>query len=240
MAWVATAIIGGAVVGGVAQAYAANKASSAQVAASNKAADTTLGMYNTTRGDLAPYRQLGQTASDDLTNRLPFLTSPIVMDQAALEQTPGYKFNVSQGLKATQNSAAARGLGSSGAALKGAAVFGVNTANTLYKDQFDLENTNRTNAFNRLSSLIGTGAGAAAGGGTIGQAAAGQAASAQVGAGNAQAAGINAIGTAVGNVGNAAAGYGLYKGLYGDNFGSSGGAVANNKTGLLPGAFANS
>lgn len=214
--WVATAIIGGALVGGIGTAYAANKGAKAIQNSAQTAANTTLGMFNTTREDLAPYRQIGQNANTELQSRLPFLTSPITMDQATLEQTPGYQFTRTQGLKAVQNSAAARGLGSSGAAQKGAAAYATGLADQTYQTQFNLENTNRTNAFNRLMGLIGTGANAAAGGGQIGQQAAQTAASAQIAGGNAQAAGYNALGSAAQGVGNSVAGYGLYKGLYGD------------------------
>ena len=56
--------------------------------------------------------------------------------QAGLEQTPGYQFTLSQGLKSTQNAAAARGLGVSGAALKGADTFATGLANQTYNQQY--------------------------------------------------------------------------------------------------------
>ena len=217
MAFVATAIIGAGVVGAATTAYAANKAASAQTSAANTAAQTSLNMYNTTRGDLSPFRNIGGVAADQLTNRLTDLTSPIVMDQAALEQTPGYQFNKTQGLKAVQNSAAARGLGASGAALKGAATFATGLADNTYQNQFANAVTNQTNAYNRLKGLVDTGENAAAQTGVAGTAAANTAASAQIGAGNAQAAGINAIGTGVNNLTNNIAGYAMYRGLYGNN-----------------------
>lgn len=228
--FVATAIIG-AVLGGLSTAYAANKAAGAQTAAAGKASDTALGMYNTTRGDLSSFRDIGVDAGNRLGSKLDYLTSPIVMDQAALEQTPGYQFTRRQGLKATQNSAAARGLGVSGAALKGAANFATGLADQTYQTQFNIENTNRTNAFNRLKSLVDTGENAAAQTGVAGTSAANTAASAQIGAGNAQAAGYNAIGTAATNVGNNIAGYGLYRGLYANGpSGAGGGSGGNNAT----------
>lgn len=223
--WVATAIVGGSVIGGLATAYSANKAANAQTNAAQKAQDTTLGMYNTTRGDLQPFRQIGQDAGNQLTGRLGELTSPIIMDQATLENTPGYQFTRTQGLKAVQNSAAARGLGVSGAALKGAANFATGLADNTYKTQFDIANTNQSNAYNRLKGLIDTGENASAQTGTIGQSAANTAAGAQIGAGNAQAAAANATGAAIGNAGNNVAGYAMYKGLYGGN-NSGGGAGA--------------
>lgn len=213
--WVATAVIGSAVLGAATQVYTSSKAAGVQKNATDKAAQIAQDQYKQTRTDLAPYRQAGEAATTDLQSRLPFLTSPIVMDQNALEQTPGYQFTKTQGLKAVQNSAAARGLGVSGAALKGAATFATGLADNTYKTQFDIENTNRTNAFNRLKGLIDTGAGAAAGGGVIGTKAAETAAGATVAGGNAQAAGINAGGTAVGNAFGNIGGYAAYRGMYG-------------------------
>lgn len=234
-AWVATAIIGGSVIGGLATTFAANKAAKAQTDGANIASNTALGMYDKTRGDLAPYRQIGADAGTQLTNRLGELTSPINMDQAMLENTPGYQFTRTQGLKATQNAAAARGLGVSGAALKGAATFATGLADNTYKTQFDIANTNRSNAFNRLSSLVNTGENAAAQTGAAGTNAANTSAAAQIGAGNAQAAAANATGGAISNIGNNIAGYGMYRGLYGGGGpgGGSGGSPSSNA--LIPG-----
>lgn len=64
--------------------------------------------------------------------------------QTALEQTPGYQFTLDQGLKSVQNSYAAQGLGSSGAALKGAASFATGLADQTYQQQLNnyLQNYN--------------------------------------------------------------------------------------------------
>lgn len=215
MAWVATAIVGSAVVGAVATGYSANKAASAQKEAAQTAADTQMGMYDKTREDLSPYRVIGQDAAGKLTTRLSDLTAPIVMDQAALEKTPGYQFNLTQGQKGVYNSAAARGLGSSGAALKGAATFATGLADSTYQQQFQNAQTNQANAFNRLKALVNTGQNAATQTGSAGTAAATGAANAQIGAGNAAAAGYNATGAAISNAANNIGGYAAYKGIYG-------------------------
>lgn len=217
--WVATAIAGAAVVGGIVNAYTTNKAVDAQTAAQDKSIAQQKAQYTQTRSDLAPYREMGVNASNELQTRLPFLTSPIVMDQAALEQTPGYQFTKTQGLKAVQNSAAARGLGVSGAALKGAASFATGLADQTYQTQFNLENTNRTNAYNRLKGLIDTGGNAAAQTGNFGANAANNISSSITGQGNAQAAGYNAIGANVQSGLNNLQGYAMYKGLYGGSGG---------------------
>lgn len=214
-AWVATAIIGSAAVGAAATAYSANKASNAQTAAANQSAAIAREQYQQTREDLSPYRAAGANATTELQNQLPFLTSPITMDQATLEATPGYQFTKTQGLKAVQNSAAARGLGVSGAALKGAATFATGLADQTYQTQFNLENTNRTNAYNRLKGLVDVGENASAQTGILGEKSAYQQGQAAIGAGNAQAAGINATGAAAKGFASDVGGYYAYRGLYG-------------------------
>lgn len=220
MAWVATAIIGSAVIGAGASIYASGQAADAQTEAANTAATTQRQQYQQTRSDLLPYQQLGQAAGDKLKAN-DYYTAPINLTQDWLESTPGYQFTKTQGLKSVQNAAAARGLGNSGAALKGAATFATGLADNTYKTQFDVANTNQTNAFNRLKSLVDTGENAGAQTGVVGANAANQTSAAQIGAGNAQAASYNAMGGAVTNAANNVGGYVAYKGLYGSGNGST-------------------
>lgn len=228
---VAVAVIGSAVVGGAVSAYSANRAASAQTRAADKAAGIAQDQYERTRADLAPYRDAGGRATTELEQRLPHLTSPIELTQEWLENTPGYQFTRTQGLKSVQNSAAARGLGVSGAALKGAATFATGLADQTYKTQFDVENTNRTNAYNRLMGLVQVGQNAATGTGVLGEKAAGTSASAAMAAGNAQASGINAMGNAVSRAAGDIGGYYTYRGLYGD---PAGNVAANQRYGWAP------
>lgn len=230
-AWVATAIVGSAIIGGAVTAYTSNKAADAQTKAAGQAAQTALSMYNTTRGDLDPYRDIGGQAKSEMERRLPELTSAIEVDPNQLRESDYYKFAESQGLRAAQNSAAARGLGKSGAAVKGATTFAKNLATDTYKTAFDMANINQTNAYTRLKQLIDTGQTAAAGTGAAGTAAANTAAGAQIGAGNAQAAGINAVGGAVSNAANNVGSYYAYKGLYGSDPGASAAPYVNANTG---------
>lgn len=231
MAWVATAVIGAGVLGAGATIYGANKAADAQTAAANQASALQQQQYQTTRSDLAPYRQLGQTGSDQLTSRLSELTSPIVMDQATLEKTPGYQFNLTQGQRAVTNSAAARGLGSSGAALKGAATFATGLADSTYQNQFQNAVTNQTNAYNRLKGLVDTGESAAAVTGSLGEKAAYNSGTAIVGAGNAQAAADNKTGSALSNLASNIGGYAQYKGMYGTPTGGNSAGTNNFNSG---------
>lgn len=216
-AWVATAVIGSAVIGAGASIYGSTKAADAQREAAQMGIDAQQRQYQQIRSDLTPYRAAGESALTDLNKRLPELTAPIELTQDWLESTPGYKFTREQGLKSVQNSAAARGLGVSGAALKGAASFATGLADTTYKTQFDVANINKTNAYNRLKGLVDTGQSAAAQTGTAGTNAANQTSSLLTGAGNASAAQWNATGGAIKSAAGDIGGYAAYRGLYGGN-----------------------
>lgn len=214
-AWVATAVIGSAVIGAGATMYGANKAAEAQTAAADKAGNIAQAQYQQTRADLEPFRDIGKLGASELTKRLSELTSPITIDPNQLQESDYFKFASTQGQKAVTNSAAARGLANSGAALKGAAAFAKGLATDTYKTAWEMENTNRTNAYNRLKGLVDTGQNAAAQTGSAGTAAANTSAGAAIGAGNAQAAAANATGGAISNLASNIGGYAMYKGLYG-------------------------
>lgn len=137
--------------------------------------------------------------------------------QAALEATPGYQFTLSQGLQSAQNSAAARGLGVSGAAMKGAATYATGLADNTYQQQYNnamgnaaaaqstgnmygniatqdlnLNTANQGNITNSYNKLLGTaqlGENAASMTGSLGQQSAAAQSALITGSGNAQAAG---------------------------------------------------
>lgn len=189
---VAAATIGAAVIGGGMSMMSADKAAGA----SKDAAARQDAMYQQTRSDLLPYSTTGYNALQgayDIAQRGPTgggpdyigmaeANLPLRMTQAELEQTPGYQFALSQGLKSTQSAAAARGLGVSGAALKGAAEYSTGLANKTYQDQFNLaqkrfedyvnlnvgQQGNLKNEFDRYNSLATLGQASAAGTATVG------------------------------------------------------------------------
>jgi hypothetical protein len=112
------AIIGGAssIIGNVIGASQASKAAAAQAAAAQQAqgliqnnANQALGTQQKAsqqeQGNLQPYVQAGQTSLANLGATQPF-KAPTAEQAAA---TPGYQFQLQQGLKSLQNSAAARG-----------------------------------------------------------------------------------------------------------------------------------
>jgi hypothetical protein len=203
-------IIGAGVLGAGASILGSNKAASAQTKAASNATDAQRQMFDITRQGLAPYNTAGQNATDILNGRINQFTNPadfhLPTDQASLEATPGYQFNLSQGLKAAQNSAAARGLGTSGAAFKGAERFASGLADSTYQNQvsnaqqtFNNQITNQTNSYNRLLELAGLGENAAAGVGNAATATGTNIGNNIIGAGNAQGAAAISQGNGIAN-----------------------------------------
>lgn len=251
-AWVATAVVGSAVIGAGTSLYTSSKAAEAQqqaalaagqsqVAAARAGAAAYEQMAREALGYIKPYSDLGNFAGKELKGRLNDLTStnynlPTAPDgnftQEDLEATPGYKFTREQGLKAVQNSAAARGLGVSGAALKGAATFATGLADQTYNTRFGQQVTAyekalqgveeqraiKQDAYSRLKGLVDTGATAAgnaanvvSGIGKSQQQAAQNVGEAQAGAAinsaNAEAAAYNVQGKAINQAANTIGGY---------------------------------
>ena len=83
---------------------------------------------------------------------MPTVPQPMTQDQ--LEKTPGYQFTLNQGLKSVQSSAAARGLGVSGAALKGAATYATGLASSNYQQQFNNQQQLFQNQQQRFTNAI--------------------------------------------------------------------------------------
>jgi len=238
----AAAIVGAGAISGVAAigsgvigASAASSAANTQSQAARYAADLQHQQYEQTRSDLLPYNSAGQQATGQIQAMNPFNFAPT---QAQLESTPGYQFNLSQGLLANQNSASARGLGISGAALKGADTFAQGLAGNTYQQQFgNALQTYGTN-LGRLQDLATRGENAGAQTGTIGAQLAGNAGQALIGGANASAAGqigvANAWGGALGRLGNTIGQSFLTSQLFG---GGGGGMYGNNPSSGNTGGF---
>lgn len=208
-----------------------SEAAGAQEDSAQLASQTQLQMYNQEQANLQPYMNTGVAANNALMNGTGLnggnplasqLLSPVTMNQQTLEQTPGYQFNLQQGLKSVQNSASARGLGVSGAAQKGAASYATGLADSTYQNQFNNAVTNQTNQFNRLMGLTQLGQNSAAGVGAAGIQTGQSIGNNLIGAGNAQAAMYNQAGNALSNTGSTAAMMGFLN--------SGGGAAAASST----------
>lgn len=210
MAWMLPAAVGGsAILGGGSSLVGSGKASSGAKAAAN----TNLAMYNATANRLQPWVTAGANALPGLNALLPGTET-----QAQLEQTPGYQFTLNQGEKGVQAANAARGLGVSGAALKGAASYATGLASNTYQNIFNQQQTKYSDVFNQAQM----GANAAAGVGQAGTAAGAQAGNALIQQGIDQAAGASGVGSAATGAVNNYLQYSLLQ-KYMQNGGSTGG-----------------
>lgn len=197
-----------------AQKEAADKASALALQQQQKGLETQKSYFDTSTKDLASLAAGGSDAYKNLLTAIPDLVKPIVMDQKALEATPGYQFNLEQGIRGVNLSGIGSGL--SGAQAKAAARYATGLADSTYQNQFNNANINKQNAFNFLLNSAqpgmtaagtyasaGTWAGNAALGNTqaVGNTLSGN----TIGAGNAQAAADLATGKQVGNIFGSAA-----------------------------------
>lgn len=237
----AVASIGGSLL----SSNAAQSAAGTQAAAANAASERALQQYQQTRTDLTPFRDTGTSAIDQLNAiyGLPTTASTIgpignplttqygisgltfQPTQAQLEATPGYKFDLSQGLQSVQNANAATGRGISGAALKGAANYATGLANNTLSTQQGIFQSNLGNVVGGLQNLSATGLNAGVQTGAQGVTATGNANALQVGGANATAAGqvgsANAISGGLNSIGSAPLNYALYNQLLGNNSNNS-------------------
>ena len=150
MTWVATAIVGSALIGG----YASNRAASTQAAAAQQGMDAQERMFNRQVELQAPWQKAGEEALNKLiplaSNYKPFGTEQFQAD-------PGYAFRLSEGMKALDRTAAARGGLLSGATLKGAERYNQDLASQEYTNAFNRYQTERAAQLQPLQSLAGVG-----------------------------------------------------------------------------------
>jgi hypothetical protein len=273
--------IGG--LGAGASIFGALSGANAQEKAAQQASQTQMAMFGQAQQNLSPYMNLGtsnmgnlQGAAGNLSN---FANGPSLQNllnfagntsgitnfannfapptnQAQLAQTPGYQFTLNQGLESTQNSFAAQGLGSSGAAMKGAAQYATGLADTTYNQQLqNYLNTYQTGLggqesaystglggltsayssglsglqapVNAYQNIVGTGANAAGG---LSQAALGTGQSIGsniLGAGAAQAGGNIAAGNAVSGLANTGVNYTVLSNLLSQKNGAAPSGILN-------------
>lgn len=115
----------------------------------------------------APTVAAGQTAAKMYAADLPQLTAQYAPTMAQLAQTPGYQFTLQQGLESTQNAAAARGLGVSGAALKAAAAYSTGLAQNTYAQDAGIYQAGQQIASNNLTNGMNAGTNAANASGSL-------------------------------------------------------------------------
>lgn len=219
----ATAVMGGAsLVSGAIGARGAKKAAKAQTAAAERAAELQAQQFREQQAAYEPFRQAGLTSQNELMRQLGLGGEPTSAGYGSLmrnfsmqdfQADPGYAFRLSEGQKALERQAAARGGLISGAALKAAQQYGQGLASQEYQNAFDRYQANRANVYNMLAGQQGVGAGVTSNLGQLRQNYANQAGEAYMGAGNARASGYmgqaNALGGAFNQLGNIGMMYGL-------------------------------
>jgi hypothetical protein len=160
MTWVATAIVGSAVVG----ASASRSASKTQAAAAGQAADVQQQQYEQTRADQAPYREAGYNALAELQRTAGNVPGAFKFGAGDYQADPGYAFRLSEGQKALDRQAAARGGLISGGALKAAQRFGQDMGSQEYQSAYNRALTGyntdvarENQLYNRQAALAGIG-----------------------------------------------------------------------------------
>ena len=137
---------------------AATNAANIGSGAADRATQLQREQYDQTRADLAPYRAAGTNALAQLTaGTAPGGQFTKQFGMSDFEQDPGYGFRMSEGLKALDRTAAARGNLLSGATLKGAQRYGQDLGSQEYQNAFNRYQTNRSNLLNPIQSLAGVG-----------------------------------------------------------------------------------
>jgi len=158
--WVAGAVVGSALIGG----SAAKSAASTQSAAADRAAELQNEQFQQTRQDYAPYREAGYNALANLQRTAGNVPGAFKFGAGDYQADPGYAFRLSEGQKALDRQAAARGGLISGGALKAAQRYGqemgsqefgnaYNRALTGYNTDVARENQ----LYNRQAALSGIG-----------------------------------------------------------------------------------
>lgn len=188
-------IAGASVVGGLMSSEGQRSAASTQADAANRAADLQYKQWQEQKALQEPWRQaginaLGQIQSGAFAQPEAFKFGA---NEFAANQDPGYAFRVSEGQKALDRQAAARGGLISGSALKAAERYGQDLGSQEYQNAFNRALTGYNAAvarsdtgYNRLAGLAGVGQTATRELGAAGQ-------NYATGAGNA----INAAGQAI-------------------------------------------
>jgi len=189
---IAEAIIGSSILGAVSsksaaktQSQAATQAADVQKQVADQQTALQREMFQQQQQNQAPWLAAGQTALNALT---PLATNYQKFGMDQFQQDPGYAFRLSEGQKALDRSAAARGGMISGGALKAAQRYGQDMGSQEYMNAFNRYQTERAAQLQPLQSLAGVGQTAA---NTLGQ------------AGQNYASGVgNALGAYGSNVGN--------------------------------------
>jgi hypothetical protein len=151
----AALIVGGAsLVGGAVAGSAARSAAKTQAGAAQQGIDAQERMFNRQTELQEPFRKAGEEALNKL---IPLSSNYTPFGMSQFQADPGYGFRLSEGMKALDRTAAARGGLLSGATLKGAQRYGQDLASQEYTNAFNRYQTERNAQLNPLQSLAGLG-----------------------------------------------------------------------------------
>lgn len=164
---IAGAIAGAGALGSAAiSSSASKKAANAQVQAANDANSAQERMFQEQVALQEPFRQAGLTANNRILDLLGLSGNTGAegygkygrdFGMQDFEQDPGYDFRLKEGMKALNNSMAAKGLGMSGPGLKAAVNYGQEAGSQEYQNAFNRYQVNRSNQLNPLQSMSGAG-----------------------------------------------------------------------------------
>jgi hypothetical protein len=231
------------------QASAAQSAANTTAAATDQATQLQREMYQQTREDQAPYRQAGYNALAEMQRTAGNVPGAFSFTNQEMYQDPGYAFRLSEGQKALDRSAAARGGLISGSALKAATRYGQDMGSQEYQNAYNRALTgyntgvsSENQLYNRQAALSGIGQTATNLVGTAGQNYGTNVGNALINqganAGNARMVGANAYGSALSGIGSA---YGRnpvsFSSLYGGGGGYSGAGQVNPISGEYMGSL---
>lgn len=140
------------------QAKSVTDAANISAAATREAIDLQRRMYEEGVARQQPWMQAGTTAINQLAAGLaPGGQYATPFSQTNWQQDPGYAFRLSEGQKALERSAAARGGLISGGALKAAQQYGQQMGSQEYQNAFNRYYNERNQMLNPLQSLAGVG-----------------------------------------------------------------------------------
>lgn len=148
--WVAGAVVGSSLIGASASRSAANT----QAEAAARSAEAQERMFERQVQLSEPWRKAGETALNKL---VPLATEYTPFGMQQFQADPGYGFRMSEGMKALERSAAARGGLLSGGMLKGIQRFGQDLGSQEYSNAFNRYQTERAARLQPLQSLAGVG-----------------------------------------------------------------------------------
>jgi hypothetical protein len=190
MAWMtAAAIVGSSLL----SANQANKAAGVQSEAADKSIGLQERQYAENVARQKPFYEAGVNALPELVKASRY--TPFSMSQ--FQADPGYGFRLSEGQKALERSAAARGGLISGGALKAATRFGQEMGSQEYTNAFNRYQAERQARLGPLQSLTGVGQTTANTIGAAGQNMASNVGEAYMGGANARASGYTGMSDAV-------------------------------------------